>query len=244
MGRKKVLQDHQRVGKDLIPPFTHKLGKMNHVSWDTTILPEILWIPLLIMESGLKEGVELSRNLSKFANESLNDEERIFGSISSFKVLNEKQQEIVKNKLVEKETLPNYQKALSVLVKFYPECHLSFLFDTCGNNLDSKHDLEYLKNLLQKLFDKRSKLAVNSGAAFISIAFDSGRLKVHEGSSLTNLNSLANYPKDKESKMVASSIASSLNFFFGSNTELSEGKWSIYFWNRGLELEKCKIYSP
>ena len=65
--KREVLGDHKRIGKRFIPPFLYQLGSLSEISWVNEIMPEILWIGLLIEHFGYQRGVELGLHLSKAA---------------------------------------------------------------------------------------------------------------------------------------------------------------------------------
>src|SRR5262245_12357695 len=85
MTQKKVLQDHKRQGKILIPPFTSMLGPLQEVSRVKTIMPELIWIALIQDSHGHREGVQLITSIARVARELMPPETpRIFCAVSSF----------------------------------------------------------------------------------------------------------------------------------------------------------------
>ncbi len=59
-----ILGDHKKVGKKFIPPFVAQIGPIGEVRWATDLVPEFLWLAMLIDEHGHKRGVDLSRQLA------------------------------------------------------------------------------------------------------------------------------------------------------------------------------------
>ncbi len=79
-------------------------------------------------------------------------------------------------------------------------------------------------------------------ATVVWLAFDAGLLKVHEGLALAQFPKIEEYPNTEISKKVGASIRGTLNMLFGKDHLLSNaGKWSRYFWNRGLALAPCEV---
>ena len=60
----KVLSDHRRVGKRYVPPFL-SLGPIEEISWAELIVPELIWLPLLIDAHGMERSAHLVSILSK-----------------------------------------------------------------------------------------------------------------------------------------------------------------------------------
>jgi hypothetical protein len=240
-GRKKVLQDHTKQGKTFLPPFTHKLGPLQEVSWFKTILPELLWIAHVQEYHGLREGVRLITALSRSVHKcSPSEKKRVFAAVSSFVQLTPDEKSSVRVELAEAGDLFPIQKALTRLIVFYPQCPLGFLYskdpELSGNR---EQNLRQLKILVAGLYDKASRDAMMVQASAIWLAFDSDVLKVFEGLALANFPEIENYPRTELSQKVGGSIRASINVFFGQPFYQASAAWPRYFWNRGLEIDKC-----
>ena len=75
--RKPVLQDHLTVKRKLVPPFIHGLGgKLSHYSWTRQLVPEGLWIGLVIDHCGYDAAQEHCRALVQVACASMGAVER------------------------------------------------------------------------------------------------------------------------------------------------------------------------
>ena len=61
--RKRVLSDHTQIGKTFVPPLIAGLGDMRHVRWLRDLVPELLWVSLLIDRLPLKRAVEVASAL-------------------------------------------------------------------------------------------------------------------------------------------------------------------------------------
>jgi len=69
MSGKKILEDHKKISNKLVAPFNYKVSGLHEVSWVKTIIPELLWIALLIKHCGDKEGTEVALEVSQLATE-------------------------------------------------------------------------------------------------------------------------------------------------------------------------------
>jgi hypothetical protein len=238
--RTKVLANHQRKGKRLIPPLMQLTG-LEETSWVKLILPELIWIALLNEFHGLKCGTELALRLPQ---ETINVCEDTIGNtwfapISSYGCLSTNQQIEVLERLKSQSILGDYQIALSVLVVHYPECPLNFLFTDSAQHHSKHGDLSNYKLLLCKLMDKRSSEATFTQAITVYISVVTDFLQVSNDTILAKLPLIHEYPGTEISKQIASSIRATMNVLFGSDLFGSDSTWPNYFWNRGLELEPC-----
>ena len=64
-------------------------------------------------------------------------------------------------------------------------------------------------------------------------------LLVNKGLSLANFPEVANFPRTEESKKVAGAVRGTCSFLFNDTFYDKKSFWPSYFWNRGLEIEKC-----
>jgi hypothetical protein len=66
---------------------------------------------------------------------------------------------------------------------------------------------------------------------------------LNQGSFLSNFEAIADYPDTEESRMVGSAIRAA-SMMLGHNTEEPQeaaGKWTRYFWQRGIEITSCDL---
>jgi hypothetical protein len=196
MTKRKILQDHKRRGKALIPPFTDKLGPLREVSWVRTMLPEFLWIALIQDCHGLHEGVDMVTALTRIARRrSPSEKKHIIATITSLGELNTDEQSFLRSELAASGDLFNIQKPLLPLVVFYPDCPLRFLYSTEPTFADgTDQHLERFKTQVQGLYDKTSRDTMMVQATAMWLAFDSGVLKVSEGLALASFPEIEEYP--------------------------------------------------
>lgn len=237
--RREVLEDHKRIGKRFIPPFLYQIGRLSEVSWVDEIMPELIWIGLLIDRYGYRQGVELGLQLSKSAISAYKSEKcEFFAWLSSFERLSEEQREILVRNLEGLDILSDISDGLRPLLSLYPDCPLCFLADHPMRPADN--DLDLMKNIVEKLYARRDVFATRVQATAIYFAFVAGCLEVAEGTSLADFPEVEKYPDTEESKRVAASVRASLNFLYGVARDRHSTEWPLIFWNRGLALEGCR----
>jgi hypothetical protein len=241
MRRQKVLQDHKRQGKIYLPPFTHMLGPLHEISWVKIMLPELLWIALIQIYYGHRDGVELIASLTRLARKcSPSEKMLIFATISSLGLLKIDEKSCLQKELARTGDLFKIQKALLPLIVFYPECPLSFLYSAMPNLADgTQQNLERFKNIVKVLYDKTSRNTMMVQATAIWLAFDADALKVFKGLALASFPEIEKYPETELSQKVAASIRSSIFMFFNEPHYPAFSDWPRYFWNRGLEIDRC-----
>jgi len=222
------------------PPIL-QLGEFNGVNWLEEILPEIIWIGLLQDKFGLGLGSQLALQISETTNKlcSLSCTKQWLAPLSSYSVLTENQKSEIKKELTNLGHIDNIEKAFGLITFLYPKFPLSFLVTEIYN---VKQDLSVseFKIYLSKLYDRTNFTTTFMQATAVDMAFQSDLLTVSSETSLAKFDEISNFPNTEISKQVASSIRQTINLFFGNNNPFSSnGEWQKYFWNRGLELEKC-----
>lgn len=242
--RKRVLSDHDKIGKRLVPPML-RAGRVNGISLGRDIVPEFLWLALLNDYHGWKTGVELSLALARqasticetdtadLAESSRAVPKEFFGTVTAYATLSDEQkQRLVSNLKATDEYFS--LTTLQPLVSLYPACPLLFLF---GNEVPAptSHAIDKLKSLIRELFDKHSRAAVSMFANAVYIALCTGRLQIHQGSQLSRFNEIEAYPKTERARGMAAMVrATSYSLLAHTPPD-----WAKYFWNRVLEIEAC-----
>jgi hypothetical protein len=116
----RIFSDHKKVGKTLVPPMRQYLGELGTVSWVDQILPELIWLAVIIENLGVKGGVDLGSKIAKIANTILSEE--YFAFASSFSLLNTEQKQKLVQLLEDENCLDELRNSLRPLLQLYPEC--------------------------------------------------------------------------------------------------------------------------
>jgi hypothetical protein len=238
---KKVLQDHLRIGKKLIPPLLSH-GSFQDVSWVDFMIPELIWIALLNREYGKQRGAEITRLYIKTLIEQFPKNKLNFGFLSTLEQLNSTELGTLHGELDRIKILPYLKSSYLGFIQIYPMCPLKFVFkdQTLTSNIDEGYLSEF-KILLKILYDKTSIESTFTIGNLVYSLIVNGILHITENSSMTRLPELKDYPKTDISKMIASANRATINFMFGDDIYQKNNDWVPYFWNRGIEIENCKI---
>ena len=217
------------------------LGPLTEIAWAKTMLPKLLWIALIQDYYGHRKGVELITTLTRIARKcSSAEKKKIFATVSALGELTKGEKACLQSELAALGDLFEIQKALLPLITLYPECPLGFLYsDKPSSSGVEEQNLERLTKLVGGMYNKISRDTMMVQATATWLAFDSGVLKVFEGLALANFPEIEKYPHTALSEKVAASIRSSIYMFFIEPHYPETSSWPKYFWNRGIEVEKC-----
>lgn len=226
--------------KSIYTPPILQLGEFTSVHWLEDILPEIIWIGLLQKHYGLGLGSKLALQISETTSKLSGRNNTWLAPLSCYYALNEDEKEIIRTELLGLDYLKNYEVAFTEITFLYPKFPLSFLV-TDLSKCSETEAIKGFKVFLASLFDRTNFDTTFMQATAVDMAFQAGILTVAPHTSLAKFDEISNFPVTDLSKQVASAIRSSLNQFFSSNNPLSimDMSWRNYFWNRGLQLEKC-----
>jgi hypothetical protein len=241
--RQRVLADHKRKGKILVPPFTHMLGGPPfEVSWIKTILPELLWIALIHNLHGDRRAVEIITAFSRLVRGiNLGSNNKWLAAISHYSSLSNASYKELRIELKKRELLAPMCAALQPLIDWYPECPFSALFPEVRKSSARKStSIMPFKESVSALYRRSARGAMMAQATAVWLAFDGDILKVGVNVSLARFPEIQNYPDTDISERIGASIRSTLNAFFGSEIHYSnEFTWPGYFWNRGIAIDAC-----
>ncbi len=232
----KILEDHKKKGKVLTPPLL-TVGNFQDSSYVENTIPELIWISLLNEKHGLKFGTELGLQFIKIVRKITGTEEIPF-YVSYFSKVNQDNLRQVKIEIKKEGIYDIINNSLSPLLNLYPLCPLNGMFIS---EKYSSSDINLIKSMLTKLYDKRSKEATFTLGNVMYFLGVHGKLNIVKGSPLSELPKLVDYPNTEISKLIASGIRASLNVIINKPFIEPDEKWINHFWNMGIQLEPCEI---
>lgn len=241
-----VLQDHVRKGKRFTPPLIDKLGPMQHVHWIDDLLPEFLWIGLLIKQYDLKESIELCSVLSKATNEVVRpDKSHAFYQISEYALVSSVHASGIAS-VLGKEKTEKIFVPLWTLVQQYPECPFrNFFSDSWAKEYPLERDsaTKFLKEVVDLMLDRRDKFGMYVQTTAYYLGLISGKIKIFANLECAHYdpNWILDYPDTENSLKLAGAVRNAINMGGGIVTD-SHAKWCKYFWNRGLEISPCEFW--
>jgi hypothetical protein len=115
---KKILEDHKKIGKKLVPPMMHSLP-IQETDYVNDLLPEIIWIGLIHESLGYHKGIDLVRSFVKSAYDSYGSENYInFSLASNLNKLTSHEKDKFVQKLLKNEIFLEVSEILSPLIYF------------------------------------------------------------------------------------------------------------------------------
>jgi hypothetical protein len=238
----KILGNHKRRGKFLIPPFVAEFGPMQEVSWVRELVPELLWIALLHKAYGDRRAVDIVTKITRALRSLFDDQtHRKFCFISEWAEVPEINLDSKFGKTEGASAFNDAALVLNPLIQFYPKCPLHRLFSSNGNETYVEPEfLVSFASMVGDLFSRDKRFSMMVQATSIWTAFDSGELLVSEASTLAQFPEIDAYPQTEVSLKLAASIRATLNLIGGRFfVEKENTYWSEYFWKRGIELTEC-----
>ena len=234
-----MLESHKRIGKRIVPPLVEVRPPWNEIHWVDQLLPELLWIGLLIEEHGIETGAHVCAEVATAAKPELEvlDQNAFLCLTSSFELFSRDQLTRIREQLNSAHVLSDLQVALSPLCVAYPKCPLANLARGTGT-LESA--VAKIREVLPALFNRWDEAATFVQVHAVYMAFVQGCLFVSNHLSLANFPAVMAYPHTEESRKIASSCRGLVSILLFNKLNDSEMSWPGYFWNRGLELEKCR----
>jgi hypothetical protein len=232
--RKQILSDHKKSGKQLIPPMMSQFGdRLQLTSWPRTGIPEILWLALL-HDQDEELGVGAALALSKLAINNI-PSKTAYCLTSDFRDITE-----VGGAALWSQLSPEHQMimaaALQPSIAAYPTCPLRNVMPSVAD----LPDLPRLKRVLASLFDKTSRESTMALATMLYLTVNAGRLFLHQGTRLRDLEKIREYPSTEESRGMASEVRS-LTIMSFMPPHYEENSWPKEFWNRGLTLDEQRF---
>lgn len=212
--RKPVLEDHVAVKRKLVPPLISRLGsKLTQFSWTRQLVPEAVWMGLVIDRCGYEGARRHCRALSRAVRSAIDDPARpMFVRFSAFLSLSEAEKATVLSTL-DARAQTEIRSALQPLTDVTATHPLAFL---CGGpGIPAKEGR--LPNILREFYDRNSRLAVLSLALGYELGLDQG--KVHVAPHLIDglierFKAIGDYPETEEARRAAGSFRASSAMLF------------------------------
>lgn len=240
---KKVLEDHFKTGKKLIPPFTKDFN-FNPISWETDTIPEIIWIAFVHEALGRDNGTEFLVEIWRHvALDQAAFQAYSMAMISNYDLLNEADKNATLTALTKNGLLVPLQACIKTFIEIYPASPLNFLLPDFNPDIHKPAEthVSKLKKILKELYDKNSETAVFTATNAIYNQLINGTMHITAESSLAHLPEIHHYPNTELSLKIAGAVRASiksLQFPFCYN---AQSNWRNYFWKTTYNLDPYKM---
>lgn len=236
----KVLKDHKKVGKKLIPPMM-QLPNLKETSFIDNTLPCLVWISALFLRNSDKDAVH---NLVEFLRECKDvlgdDKSPPLAFLNNFDKLTENQKKKIIQDLGGDYKAAFLRDSLTHQNQLLHEYPLSFIFTEAPDELEHNQALEMLKEDVSALLDRYSIHSTKVQTTAIVSMAATGKLFFSSKIDLPDFNAIFTDPESEESRRVASFVRANINAGAGfQDTEGGENSWAKLFWKQAFDLEPC-----
>lgn len=235
--KKSILNDHIRVKKKFIAPMN--TIPQNGLYYFDEIVPEILWIAIIIHHLGISESVRVLKDFAGICNDIVGDS-ILFNPahIPEYCKLNDSQKELIVAHSSQAGILKPIVSSLTSTLLQFKDCPLIFL---SKNSIKGELNVSLLKSLLRSLHNSGTTNSVITLATSLYILAIGGRICMPNYG--WNFDDVLDYPTTDQSLYAASHIRSNHNAIFALNRGDYSLKWQKSFWETCLLIEPFKITS-
>lgn len=235
--RKPVLGDHVAVKRKLIPPAVRAFGgKLAQYSWTRQLVPEAIWLGLVIDRCGYHTARTLCRSLVLDARDAFQGGEApLFVRTSAYSLLDDDARSRLLASLDDADLI-ELRSSLRPLRQISVDHPLAFLDD--GADLDAEL-ADRFPTVLQEFYDRHGRLAVLALALAYELGIAQG--KVHVAAHLVDdLNAafqvIGDFPETEASREASGRFRAAAPMFFMTPADDGEGfrdddSWVGRFWD-------------
>lgn len=230
----KILNDYKKVGNKLISPINQILN-IKKTSWEDNILPELIWIALLIQANGHNRNT--SHIIEKFADVIQKDfpNDKII-TCSDFSILDHQTKQKFLS-IFSSDDIYVIDNAFRNFTYYFPDFPLSFFINQKDTSKFT-HSLEPIKNLMREFIDKYSKLSTQVLSMAVYLLSLQGKLLFSSEKLVPNIESVKDYPDTEEARKTAASLRATSFMLVHSENKINN--WSNDFWIRSCDLDECE----
>ncbi|WP_457091825.1 DUF5677 domain-containing protein [Microvirga sp. P5_D2] len=245
--RHPLLADHVAIKRKLVPPFVGAAGnKLFQYSWTRQLVPEAIWIALIIDHCGYEAAVKVCRDLVITARHVVERlDAPMFVRFSAFSTLKPEEKTALATSL-DASVRAEINAALRPLCSIASSHPLAFL------DVDSKPEDLVANNfavVLRECYDRNGRLSVLSMALAYRLGIDQG--KVHVADHLVDdlihrFKAIGNYPDTEAAQQAAGAFrAAAPNLFMMHQDEgrafQNDEAWGNDFWDGVAGFGPCLL---
>jgi len=234
--KKKILSDHQQVGKKFFPPAA-RLG-WTEINYIDRIIPEIAWIGYFLRTLGPRPGILTVTQLveAAYCIRRLNRTPELT-LLSCYRSLIDSDWAELRKRLKAKDIYLQCLNSITPFVRCYPTDNpFSNVFEEIPSGRSCEADIQVAREVISDLFDRRSKHASIVQSVVFSVGLKLGKHHVPQDYPFTDFNVLIDDSGSERANETAAHVRMHVNSVYHVHEAEIGDAWSRYFWNRGKEL--------
>jgi hypothetical protein len=231
------LEEHLRIGKELIPPFQRMGSPMEQVFWWRDLLPQFLWIDALVQFYGEAGAVRVFRDFLSASDQfNAHPVEILDGTVGAFSLIEmDKRAPLVERlaEQVESAIVQPFGNTLSL----YPSCPMAWM--TSGRTFDRASSISAVRDAIRRLNPGKDSHAGYCRALPLHRLFAHDKVKIF--SSLTEtIEAIKTYPLGDRYRVESfARNAHGSMLVRRAKEDPDVFAWSQDFWRSNLELAPC-----
>lgn len=231
------LEDHRRVGKELLAPFQQLNPPPEQVFWWRDLLPEFLWIDALVQTYGEPGAVSVfSAFLSGADKLNPHPIEILDGTISAFRLISEGNRQTLLQELAGP-LADAVLKPFGSILKLYPQCPMAWMGS--GQTMNTDQSVSLVRDAVVRLLPGK-----DTHAGFCR-ALPLHRLLAHKKIVISSdlkdtIEAIKTYPTgDRYRAETFARTSHNMMLMKRASEDPLAFDWSRSFWNSNLLLARC-----
>ena len=240
--KRRVLHDHVKIKSTFYPAFlVDPRLPVGEVSWRDNIMPELLWLALLVESCGFKAARDCAYNLALALNDLCDKEEQANWLLTSNYVkLPPARLKAVARRLAGTKPLYGLKKALAPLVRLYPSCPFRSLYEADEiATLTEAEAIEQMAPVMTECLNRRNRLPMLAQAIYHDVSVASGSLSLYKGMPFHNTELLVDAPESAEAQEVGGYIRCTASMIEQMQKQFSL-TWPQTFWTESGNIGQCR----
>lgn len=237
--KRKVLGDHKRVGKRLIPPLM-QLPNISTVSFRDERIPDVLWISALMLRGNPRDAVKTIMDFVQIGTDVVTRGE--VGSLAylgNFALLNDEERAEIRRRAVEQKLADDLRYRLEHQRSVLDRYPLEFMF-TDQDKTPRERAVTRLREDVAELLDRYSDHATKVQVTAVVAQMASGKIRITRNISVPDFNAIFTQPDSNDARRAASFARSAINAGVGTAMGSSESHWTRDFWQQAFALGRCE----
>lgn len=237
---KPVLDDHKRSGKRFIPKLVDSLGqKLEYVQWVNRIVPDLIWIALIIQKHGVNDGRRLAIEIARAAESQREGSSRYwFACASTFERIDEQGRRSIIEALSRRGLLDAIAVAilpLSARFRQFPMRFVNQSVPSCNGSHTRAINLA-----ITEMCNRHSVVATQVQIVATEIGYAIGMMIDATGRPSIPFDAISEFPDSDRSQLLAGTSRCTVSSIGMGPLESAAPSWPREFWGSGPTGTTCQ----